>query len=219
MDAEAPIRQLRLDHTETADADLAEIAAKNPELRELTLGSTKIGDLDESLTKLGKLKKIRVSNSAISAKALEILAKMESLEDIDLSQSAVDDIGRLARLPKLKRLNLYSTKVKDVSLDSLKNFRSAETLVWLNLDRCSVTDAAISKLEPLKNLEWLHLGRTALTDVGLEGLARLTSLKEVSITNTQVTSAGVENLRSALPNCVIKAQTAYNDDAETMKQE
>lgn len=199
-------KQLKLDNTEITDADLKEICEKNPDLVELTLGGTKIQNLDESLAQLTKLKKIRVSNAEISTKALEVLAKIESLEDIDLSQTPIgvgNDLALLAGLPNLKRLNLYSTSISNRSLDALKEFKSAEKIVWLNIDKCLLTDGAISKLTPLKNLEWLHLGRTGLTDPGLEELAKLASLKEVSITNTNVTKEGVEKLKAALPGCKI----------------
>ena len=58
-------------------------------------------------------------------------------------------------LPKLAKLNLYTTKVTDAGLDPLKSLPS---LKWLNLDKTAVTDAGLPKLKPLANLEFLHLG-------------------------------------------------------------
>lgn len=200
------VRQLKLDNTETSDADLKKICEENPKLAELTLGGTKVRDLDEALANLKELKKIRLSNTSLSSKALDVLAKIESLEDIDISQTSFGgpgELDRFATLPNLKRLNLYSTAISNASLNALKNFKSAEKLTWLNIDKCLLTDGALPKLAPLKNLEWLHLGRTELTDAGLVELAKLKTLKEVSVTNTKVTKEGVEKLKAALPDCKV----------------
>jgi Leucine-rich repeat (LRR) protein len=204
------VRQLKLDNTETTDADLQRIAEKYPNLVELTLSGTKISDAGVvHLAKLTKLRNLRISKSAITDSVAKTLAKIPSLEIIDVSQTSFGDKGlaELKTLPKLKKLNLYTTKITDNGLGVLKDFKSAKTLVWLNIDKCVLTDAAVVKLAPLEKLEWLHLGRTALSDAGLETLANYQTLKEVSITNTNVTKNGVAKLKAALPNCKINENT------------
>ncbi|MDR3183599.1 MAG: hypothetical protein LBT89_11910 [Planctomycetaceae bacterium] len=204
------IKQLKFDNTWTTDSDLVKIVANNPELVELTLGHTKITDAGLApLKKLTKLRKLRISNNtAITDKAAETLAEMPSLQDIDVSQTSFGNKGlaQLRTLPNLKRLNLYTTAITDSGLDVFAEFKSAEKILWLNIDKCSITDAAAAKLAPLKNLQWIHFGRTELTDTGLEILSRYKTLKEVSVTNTKVTPAGVEKLQAALPECKVNAK-------------
>ncbi|MDR0869308.1 MAG: hypothetical protein LBN39_00800 [Planctomycetaceae bacterium] len=200
-------KSLKLDKTETSDAGIAKLAADNPDLVELTLGETKIQNLDEALLSLKKLKKIRVSSTNLTSAGVTLLSKIETLEDVDVSQTNLGDMDLmlLAQLPNLKRLNLYTTKITNFGLDFLKDFKSAGTLIWLNIDKNTLDDAAIPKLAPLTNLEWLHLGRTGLTDEGLYELAKIKTLKEVSITNTKVSKDGVAKLQAALPNCKVNA--------------
>lgn len=209
------VKQLKLDNTETGDDDLKKIVDENPNLIELTLTGTKITDNGvRHLTQLKKLKKVRISKTAISNEVGESLAKISTLEDIDVSQTDFgnDGLAALKLLPRLKRLNLYTTKINDNGLDVLKNFASAKTIVWLNIDQCPLTDAAIAKLVPLEHLEWLHLGRTELTDFGLDDLTQLKTLKEVSITNTKVSRGGVDKLKTALPDCKI------NENVENLEK-
>ncbi|MDR0337495.1 MAG: hypothetical protein LBI18_10435 [Planctomycetaceae bacterium] len=216
------IKQLKLDHTEIGDADLKKIVAENPNLTELTLTGTKITDAGISyLTQLTKLKKIRISKTAISNIAAENLAKITTLEDIDVSQTEFGNTGleMLKLLPRLKRLNLYTTKITDNGLDVLRDFVSAKTIVWLNIDQCPLTDVAITKLVPLENLEWLHLGRTELTDSGLNNLAQLKTLKEVSVTNTKVSRNGIDQLKTALPHCKINENTMKSGESEKQQKQ
>jgi len=211
VEERAAIRALRLDKTETTDADLEKIATEYPNLVELTLSETNITDTGLApLVKLTKLRKVRISKTAITDEAAKVLAQIPSLEDIDVSQTDFGDNGLKALQPleKLKRLNLYTTEITDKGLAVLKDFKSRKTLIWLNIDRCSLTDEAISFLFPLENLEWLHLGRTRLTDTGLAELARVATLKEVSVTNTNVTVEGVKKFKSVLPECKV------NENAE-----
>lgn len=203
------VKQLKLDNTETTDADVKRICEENPDLVELTLGGTKVTDDSlVHLTQLKKLKKLRLSRTAVSDAGMNALAKCESLEDIDLSQTKIGDFGlwELRALPRLKRLNLYLTFVSDTGLDSFgeRDNRSAKKIVWLNLDKCPITDKGIPKLASLTNLEWTHLGGTGITDVGLEELTKFKQLKDVSVTKTETTLQGVEKLRAALPNCTVR---------------
>jgi Leucine-rich repeat (LRR) protein len=202
----ATVRALRLDKTATTDADLAMIADKHPNLVELTLSETKITDAGlVPLTKLTKLRKIRISKTAITDDAAKVLAQIPTLEDIDVSQTHFGDKGLKALQPltKLKRLNLYTTKITNKGLIVLKDFKSRKTLVWFNIDKCSLTDKAVPFLFPLEKLEWLHLGRTRLSDEGLITLAELKTLKEISVTNTQVTLDGIKQFKLVLPQCKV----------------
>ena len=205
----APVRALRLDNTETNDADLEKICRDNPELVELTLGNTKITDAGLAhLIQLKKLRKVRISKTAITDAGMTNLAKCETLEDIDVSQTKIGSIGmgELRTLPRLKSLNLYLTLVTDAGLASLGdgNYRSAAKIERLNLDKCPITDAGIAKLSSLTNLAWIHLGGTAITDVGLVELAKFNSLKEAVVTKTETTLEGIEKLRQARPDMTVR---------------
>ena len=202
-------RQLRLDNTDTDDAELERICRENPELVDLTLGATKITDAGlEYLPQLTKLRKIRLSKTAITDAGMSTLATCERLEDVDVSQTKIGDsgVGELRALPRLKRLNLYLTLVTDSGLNSFRKdgYRSAETIEWLNLDKCPITDDGLAALASLTNLAWLHLGGTAMTDVGLAELAKLRPVREAIVTKTETTLEGVERLRRDRPDMKVR---------------
>lgn len=217
------VKQLKLDNTETDDAELTKICSENPELTELTLSGTKITDAGlENLLQLKKLKKLRLSKTAITDRGMSALAKCERIEDLDLSQTEIGDFGvrELTALPRLKRLNLYLTKLTDSGLDAFKkgDHRSADKIVWLNLDKCPITDAGISKLSDLVNLEWLHLGGTALTDAGLGELAKLKSLKDVTVTKTEASLEEIQRLRQVLPDCTVRDNLSEKTSQEDIEE-
>ena len=205
----APVRALRLDNTETNDADLEKICRDNPELVELTLGNTKITDAGLAhLILLKKLRKVRISKTAITDTGMTDLAKCESLEDVDISQTKIGDIGveALRALPRLKNLNLYLTLVTDQGLDAFCSgeHRSAAKIERLNLDKCPITDGGIAKLSSLTSLAWIHLGGTALTDIGLAELAKCETLKEAVVTKTETTLEEIEKLRRDRPDMTVR---------------
>jgi len=198
-------RALRLDNTETDDAELQKICYQNPELVELTLGNTKITDAGlVHLLQLKKLRKIRISKTTITDAGMNDLARCETLEDVDVSQTKIGDLGMgaLRALPRLKNLNLYLTLVTDQGLDFFcsGDHRSAGMIERLNLDKCPITDAGLPHLASLSCLAWLHLGGTAVTDAGLAELAKFETLKEAIVTKTETTLAGVEKLRQDRPD-------------------
>jgi len=217
------VKQLKLDNTETDDAELAKICRENPELLELTLEGTKVTDAGlVHLPQLTKLKKIRLSKTAITDAGMKVLAKCERLEDVDVSQTKISDPGawELAALPRLKRLNFYLTFVTDSGLDSFQTgkHRSAKTIEWLNLDKCPITDAGLPKLAALSSLAWLHLGGTAITDTGLVELAKLESLKEAIITKTETTLEGIEKLRKARPDMTLRDNISEKTPPEDIEE-
>ena len=216
-------RALRIDNTDTDDAELKKICCQNPELVELTLGGTKITDDGLAhLVKLTKLRKIRLSKTAITDTGTNILAKCEFLEDVDVSQTKIGDFGvwELRALPRLKNLNLYLTLVTNAGLDSFRrgDHRSAAKIERLNLDKCPITDEGISKLASLTSLSWLHLGGTAITDAGLVELAKLGSLQEAIVTKTETTLEGIEKLRLNRPDMKLRDNISENTPREEIEE-
>jgi len=209
-------RVLRLDNTETGDAELEKICRTYPELAELTLGRTKVTDVGlVHLVQLTKLKKIRLSQTAITDDGMNALAKCKTLEDIDVSQTKISSPGarELAVLPRLKKLNLYLTLVTNSGLDAFP-----ATIEWLNLDKCPITDEGLAKLASLSKLAWMHLGGTAITDAGLAELAKLLPLKEVIVTKTETTFEGVEKLRQDRPDMKVRDNVSENTSPEDIEE-
>jgi internalin A len=115
---------------------------------------------------------------------------------IDLRASWVgdSDLGTLADISTLRRLDLSETRISDHGLRELKN---ASAITDLNLRYAElITDQGIAALRTWKHLTRLNLEGTKITDSALQQLAGLTSLEELNIGSVQVTDAGTEPLTS-----------------------
>ena len=109
------------------------------------------------------------------------LADLMALERLDLNHTQVSDLGPLADLTALERLDLWDTQVSD--LGPLADLTA--------LERLDLWDTQVSDLGPLADLtalETLDLWGTQVSDLG--PLADLTALERLDLNHTQVSDLG-----------------------------
>ena len=70
-------------------------------------------------------------------------------------------------------------------------------VVWVDLARSQVTDAAAATLATMANLERLHLENTKISDAGLVKLAALQNLEYLNLYGTKTTDGGIAKLAAA----------------------
>ena len=73
----------------------------------------------------------------------------------------------------------------------------ATQILWVDLSRSQITDAAADTLAKMTNLERLHLENTKITDAGIAKLAALPNLEYLNIYGTKTTDGGIAMLASA----------------------
>ncbi|MBL9131565.1 MAG: hypothetical protein JNG86_10220 [Verrucomicrobiaceae bacterium] len=73
----------------------------------------------------------------------------------------------------------------------------AKHVVWVDLARSQITDAAADTLAQMTNLERLHLENTKISDAGLAKLAALQNLEYLNLYGDKVTDGGIAKLASA----------------------
>lgn len=73
----------------------------------------------------------------------------------------------------------------------------AKHVVWVDLARSKVTDAAADTLVQMVNLERLHLENTQFSDAGLAKLGALQKLEYLNLYGDKVTDAGISKLAAA----------------------
>lgn len=73
----------------------------------------------------------------------------------------------------------------------------AQHVVWVDLARSQITDAAADTLAKMTNLERLHLENTKFSDAGLAKLAALPNLEYLNLYGDKVTDGGIAALGSA----------------------
>jgi len=73
----------------------------------------------------------------------------------------------------------------------------AQHIVWVDLARSQITDAAADTLAKMTNLERLHLENTKFSDAGLAKLAALPNLEYLNLYGDKVTDGGIAALAAA----------------------
>jgi internalin A len=122
------------------------------------------------------------------------LAKLPALTKLDLSETRITDRGLLdlKTAPNLTEINLYYAEL--ISDQGIAVVKSLPHLKRLNLRGTKITDSTLQLLNHLTSLESLDIGFAQVTDSGIAQLA-LPKLKELSIGGNKLTDAGLQALR------------------------
>ena len=204
------LKVLALDELSFVGTDGITALAGLTELEELYLAGTIVDDdTCKVIAQFPKLKKIRLSRNQVSDAGLEVLSVCSGLEELDLSEDTlITDAGmaQVAKLTRLKKLNLWRVQISD---DGVLRLAPLTKLEWLNLDNTKLSDAGLPALKEMTSLTFLHLGSTQITAAAAPLLFHLKSLKDLKITRTALggSDVAVSELRQYLPDTAI--QTEY----------
>lgn len=160
-----------------------------------------------ALTEISKLKGLQdldLSNTDVDDKGLKTVAQCADLRKLDLSKTLVQGagIGDLRGLTKLKDLDIGNNGVNDFFVSTL--VRSLPKLEALNLSETKISDAALAHVAKLKHLRKLNVQGNKITDTGLNALNSSTNLKLLNLKETLVTPQGKRNFRQSLPKCEVR---------------
>lgn len=169
----------------------AELAAFN-KLEELDLSYNKLNYCPD-LTGLPQLRRLLLEGNFFQD--LAPLGAMAQLEELDISSgSALTDFSALKLLTGLKRLNVSTTSMNDLSL-----LFPLQQLQVLNMQNTSLSLKGISQLSSLQEL---HL--TSLKEEDLLHLSGLKQLKKIYVNTIQ--AAVKEKFQRAFPAAQLTAQ-------------
>jgi hypothetical protein len=88
-------------------------------------------------------------------------------------------------------VDLARTGASDADLEPL---RDSQSLVFLNLTGCPITDDGLARLKGIANLKCLFLGDTEVTDEGLKRIGGLSGLEILVLDNTRIGDPGLAGL-------------------------
>ncbi len=125
---------------------------------------------------MDKMDTIFLGKSRVTGEGLKQLSPMRQLKTLYLEDTNVRRLQYFAQFPRLEKVSLAGTLVKDQELRHLNG---------------------------LANLEWLQLGNTDITDEGLVYLARCKKLTQLDLRKTWVSDEGAAAIRKALPGCKV----------------
>jgi Leucine-rich repeat (LRR) protein len=143
----------------------------------------------------GKIVAVDLRASWVTDSDLGDLAGLPSLSRLDLSLTRITDHGlqQLKNAPGITELNLrYAELITDAGLVAVKGWKR---LKRLNLRGTKITDTTLQHLSGVTSLEALDIGFVQVTDVGLDALTSLPNLKELVIGGNKLTDVGLQPLR------------------------
>ncbi len=191
---------------------------------EALLALMKWSDLYELLDYPEKITKIAIQyNEQITDKDLQFLEKFPNLEKLFMKNSSnISDEGMvvLKKLPHLKTLSVYGTKVTEASLPLIAELKNLEDLYmgskpaktqnlgpsespWEGLP-VGFTDHSLKILQnsSVKNL-WF-MSPTDITDDGLQYIAGMKNLEQLTMMSDHITRKGIEEkLLPVLPEKLV----------------
>ena len=105
---------------------------------------------------------------------MSTVASLRNLETLDLSKTAVTDVGvrAIVNLPELQQLHLVDTAITDKGLAEMKQLSK---LWWLSVYSCDqITDTGLASIAEIPNLSLLDiiLDTPKITGAGLQSLMR-----------------------------------------------
>jgi hypothetical protein len=117
----------------------------------------------QPLAALPALAHLRIRGQGIDDDALAQVARISSLQILNLPRGSFTDSGleSLKRLPKLEQLRFSSPRVTDVGINAVSEF---PTLKRLHLIDIPLTDASLSQLAKMEQLESLYVDDIDFSD-------------------------------------------------------
>jgi len=141
------------------------------------------------------LKKLNLQNSSFKEDWLEYIERLP-LTDLNLSSTDISKAGfeRIAKIQSLEGLDLQYLRLGDEELLAL---RQLQHLSRLNLKGAHITNESLRLLADFPQLNDVDLGYTEVNDKGCVYLARIAKLKSIALDNDHVTAVGFSKFTHA----------------------
>jgi len=149
------------------------------------------GDLEKLAEEFPDLESLDLSHTHVTDLGLGFVARLSKLKNLNLyfaEHVTESGVARLAELSKLERLNLRGARMSDSGMEFLSHLRN---LRELDVGITQITDTSLEHLEGLDHLEKLALGGNRIGQSGLVFLQFLPSLKHLDLSGAQITDSGV----------------------------
>ena len=141
----------------------------------------------------GDIQDLRLSDLAVTDKALAEIGKLKGLQALQVDGTEVTDEGlRQLDLPKLGGLDLEHTGITDLGISYMYKF--LPRIDYLSLRDTKVTDNGLAKLIGLNRLATLILSNTPVTDAGMVYIKRMRKLSALELAGDNITDDGLSTL-------------------------
>lgn len=213
------LNTLNLDDTQVTDAGMKFLQPMRA-LRTLSLSGTRISDEGLKLIQHLHLRNLHLVETNTGDTGLAAISNIRSLETLELKRAkGVTDKGvaSLARLPRLRVLDLERTFVTD---EGLRHLSMMPSLAQIDLEADHITVRGLAMLAKLPRLTALDLNGTEFDDSWVSVLSGFHKLNRLELKSTDITDDGVALLTKALPNLehLELAKTKITDSSLTLLQ-
>jgi Leucine-rich repeat (LRR) protein len=144
----------------------------------------------------GSVRSLSFRQGWVSDSDMDLVARLDKLEVLDLSNTRVTDLGllKLKDLKNIRVLNLfYAELITDEGLATMRNWAKIERI---NARGTKVTDNTLALLAGKTTIAALDIGYAEVTDSGLQHLSTLPNLRELAIGGNKLTEVGLQVLRT-----------------------
>lgn len=195
------------------DAGVAEIARAAPRLRRLWLFRSAVTDAAfPHVATLAELESLHLAGTRISASALVEVARLKKLRVLELDDTDVGDAGleAIKGMPALAEVSYKD--MRGVGARGMAALASLRRLDTLHLAFAEVDDS-LEKLAASRSLRQLTLLRATVTDARAASIAKIKSLRVLALSYTPITDGALAHV-SSLPRLATLeiASTRVTDD-------
>lgn len=180
------------------DAGVAEIAKAAPRLRRLWLFRSAVTDAAfPHVATLADLESLHLAGARISASALVEVARLKKLRVLELDDTDVGDAGleAIRNMPALAEVSYKD--MRGVGARGMAALAALRRLDTLHLAFAEVDDS-LEKLAASRTLRQLTLLRATVTDARAASIAKIRSLRVLALSYTPITDGALAHV-AALP--------------------
>lgn len=161
-----------------------------------------VGHASTCLPCLWQVEMIEFSFSNLSedeiTTTLRTLPPLRSLRSISLSDTGISGkcLEEVARFSQLHRLSLFRNAVTDSSIVPIRRLRALKDL---SLGDTSVTNQALHTVVELQSLRQLDISGTVIDDDGIDLILALPELESLGCRGSRITPVGLQRIRQSRP--------------------
>jgi hypothetical protein len=150
------------------------------------------------------------AESRITTEGVRHLADLSKLEHLRLRGPGIDDAA-LTQIAKVKSLQILNLPRADLSDSGLPHLKQLPALEQLRFGSPRVTDAGMKTIRELPALKRLHLIDIPISDKGLAELTAIEQLESLYIDGGDFSDAALDELFRARPGLHVHLNQKHHD--------
>lgn len=163
------------------------------------------------LAKLEGLATLKLDAGVVDDKAIAQLAtSLDRLVHLRLRLSPIGNAG-LASLAKMKSLEILNLPHGEFTADGIRHLVGLKNLHQLRLGSSKATNEVCDAIAEISQLRAVHLINIPVSDEGLLKLASIGSLESLYLDGTKVTDAGADTLFERYPDLHVHFNQTHHD--------